>query len=115
MINFKQKKLCSYKGTYKKKKRVDILQEDEVAFIAGDNRRKHIYMCCKLPNLKGIVEIKIYDLDTKQRESGGEIDVRTNEYTIGDVIYDDIFNYPKRGNDFITLLDYQSAAKLLEK
>lgn len=113
MINFKQKKLCSYKGTYKKKKHIDVLQENEVAFIAGDNRCKHIYLCHKDKTLKEIVNVKIYNSTTGQRESGGEIDVRKNEYTIGDVIYDDIFNYPKRGNSFITLLDYQETVRQL--
>lgn len=108
-------KLKDLKGTYTKRRDVDVLIEDGLAFIAGDSKHQYIYEA-HINEVDNSVSYTIYK-DFKLCD-GGEIDNLLHpmsKFTINDLLGMDHFCYSKKGNNFIKLLDYEEAIKSIDE
>lgn len=111
----KQIKMNKLKGQYHSRKDVDVLIEQGIAFIAGDNKHQYIYeIHYDEPNK--LIDYSIYK--NGRNIDGGQIDdmLRPHKkFTIGDLLRMDPFIYSKKGNDFIKLLDYEEALETIDE
>lgn len=111
----KEINLSELKGHYHSRKDVDVLIEDGIAFIAGDNSHQYVYEVHYNEPDK-LIDYSIYKDNVLY--DGGQIDNMLkphHKFTVGDLLRIDPFNYSKEGDNFIKLLDYDEALETLDE